>query len=85
MAKTELKMDVLIETERVMRDLYFKFLKDKGMYDYVSDLTFPEEKEDGIRIDDKLTYPKTILVKRITFENVVNLLGQVKSLAQMRV
>ena len=83
-AKTDLDMDVLIETERQMRDDYYKFLKRRGMMDFVSDLILPEDKEDGIRIDYKLTYPKTIRVNKITFDNVINVVGQVKFLSQMR-
>jgi hypothetical protein len=79
-AKTELSMDVLIETEKELKDNYYNFLKNRGLLDYVEELVSREEKEDGIRIDDKLTYPNTILVKSIKFENVIQIIGMVKSL-----
>ena len=51
--------------------------------DYVSEIIIPEYSIEGVRIDAELNYPKTILVKAISCENVVALLGQIKFLKSL--
>ena len=51
--------------------------------DYVSEIVIPEYRIEGVRIDTELNYPKTILVKSISCENVLSLLGQVKFLKKI--
>jgi hypothetical protein len=80
MAQKELDYSVVLESEREMVDLYYKFLKKRGWFDFVEDIVLPEWKIDGVRIDTKLNYPKTIQVKYIRCENTPNILGQIKSI-----
>lgn len=76
-----LKLSILIETNSEKVDLYYNYLKDRGLMDYVDDLIIIGHKESGIRIDKSHNYPNTIAVSSITCENVVSLLGQIKFLS----
>ena len=81
--KTDLNMDVVVESEKELIDHYYKFLKSKGCMDYVDDLIIPEWREEGVRIDTELRYPMTVKTPYIKCENTLNLLGQIKSLSLM--
>lgn len=77
----DLKHSVLIESEKEYVDIYYNYLKKKGLYDFVQEFVQPEWKVDGIRIDTELNYPKTIKTNHIRYENVENLIKQIKLLA----
>lgn len=77
-AKKELKYEVLLETEKEKVDYYFRLLKRKGWFDFVDDFIVPELKEEGIRLDDELNYPKTICIKNIDCQNTLHIVGQLK-------
>ena len=77
-SKVDLDYTVTIEAEKDMVDIYYKFLKKKGWFDYVDDIILPEWREEGIRIDTKLNYPRTIKTEYIRCENTPALLGQLK-------
>jgi hypothetical protein len=77
-AKQELDYDILLEAQKEDIDYYFKLLKKKGWFDFVDDFIQPEWREEGIRIDRELNYPKTIQVDSIRCENTLNILGQLK-------
>jgi hypothetical protein len=79
-AKHTLSYDILLESEKESIDFYYCFLKKRGWYDFIDAIVCPEEREEGVRIDTELNYPKTILTKYIRCENTLNLLGQIKSL-----
>ena len=79
-AKKDLDYDVVIESERENIDIYYKFLKKKGWFDFVDDFVVPEWRIEGVRIDTELSYPMTIRTKYIRCENTPNLLGQMKNL-----
>ncbi len=76
----DLKQDVLIESQKEYVDIYYNYLKKKGLYDFVEEFIQPEWRVDGIRIDTELNYPKTIKTNYIRYENVENLLKQIKGL-----
>ena len=80
MAKTNLEMDVLVETPKCKIDYYYKLLKRRGLYDYVSEILPPEMREEGVRLDVELNYPLTVVTPSITCVNVSHLLRQIKSL-----
>jgi hypothetical protein len=80
-SKGELSLSVLIEVSETEKDIYYKYMKDRGLMDFVEDFILPRYREEGIRLDTSLSYPKTIIVKAITFENVINLSGQIKNLS----
>lgn len=79
-SKKHLTMDVLVETEKSMKDLYYEYLRRKGLLDYTDQLVTPEEREEGVRLDVELNYPKTIKLNYIRFDNVRGLLGQIEFL-----
>ena len=76
-ARKNLDYNVLIESERELKDLYFKFLREKGAMDFENEIIAPEDREDGVRIDISNNYSKTIIVGRIDCSNVINLIGQI--------
>ena len=78
--KSYLGMDVLIEARKEQIDYYYKLLKRKGLYDYVSEILPTDTKEEGIRLDTELNYPLTVTTKKISVTNVNNLIMQIKSL-----
>ena len=80
MAQKELNYNVVLESEKEMVDLYYKFLKKRGWFDFVEDIVLPEWRIEGVRIDTELNYSKTIQVKYIRCENTPNILGQIKSI-----
>ena len=82
MAKTELDYDILLESRRGEIDFHYKYLKRKGWFDFVDDFILPNQ-EDGVRLDTELNYPMTIKTDRITCENTLNLLGQIKSMRNL--
>ena len=82
-AKEELDYDVLLESEKESIDIYYKFLKRRGWYDFIDAIVTPEEGEEGVRIDTELNYPKTIKVDYIRCENTPNLMGQLKELRKL--
>ena len=79
-AQEELDYCVVIESKKENIDYYYKFLKEKGWFDFVDDFIIPEWREEGVRIDTKNRYPLTIKTPYIRCENTLNLLGQMKSI-----
>ena len=64
-SKTFLKKRVLIECEKLEKDFYYKWLKQKGAFDYIDDIVEPYS-ENGITIR---TEKANILVDRINYAN----------------
>jgi hypothetical protein len=83
-AKEELGFDVLLEARKEDVDHYFKTLKDHGWFDFVDDFIQSEHREEGVRVDRELNYPKTIQVDKIRCENTLSIIGQVKSLKEKK-
>ena len=83
-AKEELGLEVLLEAQKQDVDHYFNLLKKHGWYDFVDDFVQPEWNIDGVRIDRELNYPKTIKVDKIRCENSLNILGQIKTLSEIK-
>ena len=81
MSSYNLDMEVLLHTTQDMKDLYYHFMRPRGMMDYIKDILNEREWEDGVRIDVTGIYPNTIVVKWIRLENQLSLLGQIRSLA----
>ncbi len=83
-AKSYLEMDVVVEARKEQIDYYYKLLKKKGLYDFVSEIVPPEYEVDGIRLDTELNYPLTVQTNVIHAFNVTNLILQIKSLGKIR-
>ena len=82
--KSYLGMDVLVEAQKEQIDYYYKLLKRKGLYDYVSEILPQDTKEEGIRLDTELNYPLTVKTKNICVTNVNTLIMQIKSLGYIK-
>ncbi len=78
--KTNFHSDVLLESPKEMIDIYYHYLKSRGGFDYVSDILPAFTSERGIRLDTEPNFPQTIVVQAVRFENVHNILGQLKLL-----
>tara|TARA_R100001163_G_C5034394_1_gene173906 strand:+ start:349 stop:615 length:267 start_codon:yes stop_codon:yes gene_type:complete len=82
--KSYLGMDVLVEAQKEQIDYYYKLLKRKGLYDYVSEILPQDTKEEGVRLDTELNYPLTVKTKNISVTNVNTLIMQIKSLGYIK-
>ncbi len=68
-AVSSLSRDVLLETEKYARDIYYHYCLQRGLLDFVEDLIVPEDGEEGQRLD----------VKVVMWTNVERILAMVKS------
>jgi hypothetical protein len=80
MMSRQIELDNLIEIDQIYKDIYYNYMKFRGLLDFVDQLITPPENENGIRIDMHINYPFTIKTDRIVFTNVLNLLGQISYL-----
>lgn len=76
-----LGMECLLHTTQDMKDLFYQWMKPKGMLDYIKYILNEREWEEGVRVDVIGLYPHSIVVQSIRIENQLSLLGQIKSLA----
>ena len=83
-AKSHLAMDIIVEAKKEQIDYYYKLLKKKGLYDFVSEIVPPEYEVDGVRLDTELNYPLTVQTDSIHVFNVTNLISQIKSLCSIK-
>ena len=81
--KENLELNNLILVDKEFVDIYHKFLKDTGIWDFIDDIITPDHIEDGIMLDWELNYPMTILVKEISWKNLNIILGQVDYLRRL--
>ncbi len=75
---------ILIESDRQMRDLYWRWTGRNGGRDFVNDLIFSDEYVPGIKLDsthDRL-HP-TVTTEKIVPENLHDLAGRVAALAAL--
>jgi len=47
-SKKELKYSNLIESPEDMVDIYYRYLKKRGLFDYIDDIISPPHKEHGV-------------------------------------
>jgi len=77
-AKIDCEASVLLECEQGTEDMYWQFMRSRGMFDFISDIIEPL-KERGISLDTTIRQQRaTILTKYIRFENQVNIISQMK-------
>ena len=74
-------MDILFHTTQDMKDLYYHWMKARGLMDYVAYILNEQEWEDGVRIDTLSIYPNTVVVKSLRLENQLAVIGKVKRLS----
>ena len=78
-ANIDCGMDVLLECEHGTYDLYWKFLNQRGMFDFISDIILPLE-ERGLSIDTKVRNQRaTILTSYIRIENQLDIIESIES------
>ena len=77
-------MDVIVEAQKEQIDYYYSIIKRKGLYDYVSEIIYPEIKEEGIRLDTEMNYPLTVTTQKISVINVSELINKIKLLAKIK-
>ena len=73
------KSELLLETQKENRDLYFRWIKQTGLSDFVEEIVFPEYKVRGFRIATEIVKPPYLRVDRISFDNLNDILSRVKS------
>jgi len=72
-------MDVLLECENGTKDLYWRFLNQRGMFDFISDIILPLE-ERGLSIDTCVRNQRaTIVTDYIRIENQLEIIESVKN------
>jgi len=81
--KSQLEMSNILEVEDEYKDLYYHYIRNKGLHDYVEQLITPKENEMGIRLDTDYNFPLTVKTDRISFQNVKNILGQIAYLHKL--
>jgi hypothetical protein len=75
---TFLHQEILIESDD--RDIYYQWIKTRGGMDFIEELV-PIGIEKGIRIDFDNHYPRTIVVDRISPENLYHLISKIRFMA----
>lgn len=70
-----LHVDVVIETEYA--DLYYRYLKDRGGMDFVSDFVTPKS-EEGLRLDTEFLFNPSVVTDRIVPENTLQLYDRIQ-------
>lgn len=83
LSKSRFHFSNLVEVEAEMKDIYYSYMRAKGIFDYIEQLVTPEEKESGIRMEPAHNYPCTIVVDRIDWSNLNNLMGQLLNLSRI--
>lgn len=80
--KYNVTADVIIETEKIFKDIYFYFLRDRGLLDFVQEIVNQEEQLSGIRLDIKNRQLPitTISVDRINENNFQFLCKKIKEM-----
>ena len=80
---SDMTMDILLHTTQEMKDIYYHWMKPRGLMDYIADILNEMEYEDSIRVDTIGIYPQTIVTKALRLENQIYILNQVRSLADI--
>jgi hypothetical protein len=87
-----LDMNVLLHSSQEMKDLYYHWMKVRGLMDYFDYILADKEVESGIWLSStglifdedgfalKNTPKTTIVIKYIRFDNQISLLGRIKAL-----
>ena len=77
-AKIDCEASVLLECAHGTEDMYWQFMRSRGMFDFISDIVWPLQ-EKGISLDIKIRRQRaTILTKYVRFENQVQIVKQMK-------
>ena len=72
------KREILLETEKDNADMYYRWAKSSGLWDFIEDIVHPEHEIPGLRIAAVKVRPPYIKVDRISWDNLNDLLYRVK-------
>ena len=72
------KRQILLETEKNNTDLYYKWVKHNGLWDFIEDIVHPEHDIYGLRIATIKVKPPSIKVDRISWDNLNDILYRIK-------
>lgn len=70
-----LRLDVVVESDEI--DVYYRWIKPRGGMDFVKDFVRPGT-ENGLHLDLKAQYPRSVVTDRIAPENVSRLIQQIR-------
>ena len=77
-AKIDCEASVLLECEQGTEDMYWQFMRSRGMFDFISDIIEPLQ-ERGVSLDTTIRQQRaTILTKYIRLENQIEIISQMK-------
>mgnify|MGYP001182944624 FL=1 len=77
-AKIDCNASVLLECEEGTEDMYWQFMRSRGMFDFISDIVWPLQ-EKGVGLDIEIRKQRaTILAKYVRFENQIEIVNQMK-------
>jgi hypothetical protein len=68
---------ILLEAEEPNRDIYYKWAKYTGLWDFVEDIVCPADDIFGLRVSNTKVRPPSIRVDRIAYENLDDLLARI--------
>jgi len=73
-----LGMNILLHTTQDMKDLFYHWMKPRGLMDYIDYILNEKEFEYGIRLDTVGFYPNTIVLQYIRLENQLQIIGRIQ-------
>jgi hypothetical protein len=73
--------DVLVKCQKGTRSIYWKWLKDHGAHDFISQLLKEDEQEPGFKI---ATQRGNLTLDRITCNNISSVIGTLQALKRYR-
>lgn len=63
--------DYLIETEQAAKDLYYRYLLERGLMDFIAQIVVPREKVTGLRLYEGLKkFPNEVTAPAIRIEAI---------------
>tara|TARA_R110002051_G_scaffold9336_4_gene37114 strand:- start:1253 stop:1567 length:315 start_codon:yes stop_codon:yes gene_type:complete len=72
------KREILLETERENTDMYYRWVKNNGLWDFIEDIVHPEHDISGLRVATVKVRPPCVKVDRISWDNINDMLRRVK-------
>lgn len=81
-ATKDYKLECVVLTEKDYRDIFWNHLRRHFLYDYISDLVFPEDRVAGITLESGPNYSLDIITDKIVFDNLPKILRQIEILSK---
>ena len=71
------KSEILLETQKIHRDLYFKWTKQTGLWDFIEEIIYPEYNISGLRLSERKTRSPYFKLDRISWDNLNFILSKI--------